>query len=85
MNSLKLTIKDWALVSLSAVTGILVLILGYKSKQLSAAHVSLLKEKYANTMDKLNAERAAAALKARSASGTYSVARRKYEEEHGPV
>lgn len=85
MNQIKLSITSWLLIALTSTVGILLLIIGYKSKQLHGLQVQLLAQQFHT---QLEASQEATLAADRASSDTYlayQAARELYVKIHGPL
>jgi hypothetical protein len=85
LQALKLSLSAYLFATLAGVVGILLLVIGYKNKQLHGAQVSLLKATYGSRIEAMNNASFKAAKLARSSYDKYMDAKIGYEKKHGRI
>lgn len=77
------TLKSYALTTLAAATGVLILVLGYKNKQIAKLHLDILENKYGTAVQAAQQASYESSKKARKAYNDYLQVREKYVNAHG--
>lgn len=85
LKSIKLSLTAYAISSLTFIVGVLLLIIGYKNRQLHGAQVSLLRAEYGSRLASMNDASFKAAKAARGAYDKYLETKQLYEQKHGKI
>ena len=76
-------VQGTLLALLAGAVGVLLIIIGYKNKQLHATQVSLLQQRYGAKIDEIKLRQQRAKAEADDAGKAYFSAKQRFDEEHG--
>lgn len=79
------SLKGYALTTLAGAVGILLIVVGYKNRQLAKLQLDILNERYGTELDKAVKANYSGTKKAKAAFDKYLEVREKYQEKHGSI